>query len=400
MAIGWWDCQAGAAGDMCLGALVDAGAPLDALQAAVDAVPVGPVLLSQQTVNRHGVAATLVDVRIERSSVVRTWANIRDLLEAAALPDRVRTIALAAFGRLADAEAAAHRTAPDQVHFHEVGGQDAVADIVGTAAGLHALGIDRLFASPVALGSGMTRGEHGLLPVPTPAVLALLREAGAPVLGGRAPYELCTPTGAALLAATVTGWGELPQMRVRAVGVGAGSRDLAELPNVLRIVVGDPTATPSEAGQTSAAVVVEANVDDLDPRLWPGVLTSLLAAGAADAWLTPILMKKGRPAHTLAVLTTTERLPALRRVIFEQTSTIGLREHPVRKHALDRETVTIDLRGVPIRVKLARLDGVVVTATPEYDDLAAAATELGVPVTELLTAASSVTRSLVERLPG
>lgn len=400
MRIGWWDCQAGAAGDMCLGALVDAGAPLDALQAAVDAVAIGPVLLSQQTVNRHSVAATLVDVRIERSSVVRTWANIRDLLEAAALPDQVRTIALGAFGRLAAAEAAAHRTAPDQVHFHEVGGQDAVADIVGTAAGLHALGIDRLSASPVALGSGMTRGEHGLLPVPSPAVLALLRDAGAPVLGGRAPYEMCTPTGAALLAATVTRWGELPEMRVRAVGVGAGSRDIAELPNVLRIVVGDPTAPPPGAGQASQAVVVEANVDDLDPRLWPGVLTSLLAAGAADAWLTPILMKKGRPAHTLAVLATAEQLPALRRVIFEETSTIGLREHPVGKHALDRETVTIDLRGVPIRVKLARLDGVLLTATPEYDDLAAAATDLGVPVKELLAAATSVARSLIERLPG
>ncbi|MBA2554791.1 MAG: LarC family nickel insertion protein, partial [Geodermatophilaceae bacterium] len=191
--IGWLDCSAGASGDMLLGALVDAGAPMSAMQEAVDALAVEPVLLSASQVTRQGIAATKVDVAAPRSTVTRTWANIRGQLEGADIPEPVRCTALDAFARLARAEATAHRTSPEQVHFHEVGGLDAIADVVGTAAGLHALGIRRLTAGTVALGSGMVRGEHGLVPVPGPAVLALLQEAAAPVWAGPAPYEMCTP---------------------------------------------------------------------------------------------------------------------------------------------------------------------------------------------------------------
>ncbi len=271
------------------------------------------------------------------------------------------------------------------MHFHEVGALDAVADVVGSCAAMESLGITRAASSPVAVGSGSVRTAHGVLPVPVPAVLALLAEAGAPALGGSSPEEACTPTGAALLTSFATSWGPLPPMRVTATGTGAGGRDDGEVPNVLRVVLGEETAggDPDRA----ESLVLEANVDDLDPRLWPGVLSALLHAGASDAWLTPILMKKGRPAHTLSVLVPADRAEAVRRVVFTESSTIGLREHRVSKHALDRATRTVQVGGRDIRVKLAMLDGEVVNAAPEYDDVVAAAAALGAPAKSVLAAA-------------
>jgi hypothetical protein len=405
MRVGWWHCLAGASGDMCLGAIVDAGVPVETIQDAIDAVGVEPVRLTRESVTRQGVTATRIDVAAKASSVIRTWGNIRNLLEEAPLPEPVRKMSLDVFARLARAEATAHRTEPDQVRFHEVGALDAIADVVGTAAGIHALGIETIAASPIALGYGMTRGEHGLLPVPGPAVLALLEEVGAPVYSGGVTAELCTPTGAALLAAMVGEWGELPPVRIEAVGTGAGSRDLDELPNVLRLVVGTmvESATAVTAGAAAElSIVIEANVDDLDPRIWPTVLSQLFEAGADDAWLTPIMMKKGRPAHTLAVLCSDQSAEAIRRVIFTETSTIGLRERRVAKRALERTSTTVQVDGVEIRVKTALLEGRVVNAIPEYDDVAAAAAQLGRPVKAVLAAATSAAQAagLAAGAPG
>jgi len=369
--IGWLDCSAGASGDMLLGALVDAGAPLGTLQRAVDAVGVEPVHLRTEQVERGGLGALRVHVAVADGAATRTWSDVRALLIAADLDEPVRTIALAVFARLAAAEGAVHRVPPEQVHFHEVGALDTVADVVGAAAGFHALGLDALHASAVAVGSGTTRGAHGPLPVPAPAVLALL--AGAPVLAGPAPHESTTPTGAALLATLVSGWGPLPAMTLDRVGTGAGGRDPAEVANVLRLVVGTPT------GGTGEVALLEANVDDLDPRLWPGVLDALLAAGALDAWLTPVLMKKGRPAHVLAALCPPAATPAARRVFLTQTSTIGLRERPVDRTVLDRREDVVDVLGHPVRVKRALLNGEVVNSSPEWEDVAAVATATGVP---------------------
>ena len=389
--IGWWHCLAGASGDMVLGALVDAGVPLETLQSAIDALPVERVEISTEETSRHGVGATKVSVRVTRSTVVRTWPHVRQLLEAAELALPVKRLALDVFERLAHAEAHVHRTSPDLVHFHEIGGLDAFADIVGTAAGIHALGLDEIHASPVATGMGMTRGEHGLLPVPTPAVLELLK--GAPLYSGGVPHELCTPTGAAILAATVSRWGDLPAMRVEAVGVGAGDRDVEEVPNVLRLVIGEAV----EAASTGEpAYVVEANVDDLDPRLWPGVLSSLLAAGAGDAWLTPIHMKKGRPAVTVSALVAPPALSAVRKVLFRETSTIGVRESEVAKHALDRDRVEVVLAdGSRVSVKTARLDGEIVNASPEFDEVSAVAQATGRPVKHVLAEASALAQDLL-----
>jgi hypothetical protein len=384
--IGWLDCAAGASGDMLLGALVDAGVPLAVPQDAVGTV--GPATLRAEPVTRHGIGATKLHVTAPGDQPARTWAEIRTMLTAAALAPPVRDRALDVFARLARAEAAVHRTDPDDVHFHEVGAVDAVADVVGVCAALHHLGLATLTASRVTLGSGTTRGEHGLVPVPGPAVLHLLADAGAPVHGGPAPAEMCTPTGAALLAAHVDSWGPLPELVITRTGYGAGARDLAEVPNVVRLVLGEPVAGPRPA------LLISANVDDLDPRLWPAALAALLAAGAADAWLAPILMKKGRPAHTLHVLTPPAAAPAVRRAIFAHTSTIGLRESTMDKHELARETRVVDVDGHAIRVKIARLDGRTVNSSVEYEDVTAAAAALGVPAKLVLARATAAALEL------
>ncbi len=397
MTTAWFQCESGASGDMLLGALLDAGAELETLQAAVDAVGTEPVRLEPEPAVRGGLAATWVHVHTKASPVVRTWANLRGLLEDADLAEPVRRLALDVFARLARAEAAAHRTSPEQVHFHEVGALDAVADVVGVAAALHALGVRDAAASPVALGQGMVRAAHGLLPIPAPAVVALLSEVGAPVHSGDEPYELCTPTGAALLAATVTRWGGVPAGRIVGSGTGAGSRELDSRPNVLRVLLVepglDPAADPDDGTEQDVQLLLESNVDDLDPRLWPVVLARLLEAGAVDAWLTPVLMKKGRPAHTLSALVPPAAARAVRRVVFVETSAIGLREHAVRRHALRRGWATVSVDGHEIRVKTAELDGTIVNVQPEYDDVAAVATRTGRPVKAVLADAVAAARA-------
>jgi uncharacterized protein (TIGR00299 family) protein len=379
--IGWLDLSAGGSGDMLLGALVDAGVPLEVLARAVAVLPVEPVRLTAEPVTRHGLGATRVHVLAPDSQHHRTWADVRALLTDAPLPPAVRNGALDVFARLAEAEGRVHRVAPDDVHFHEVGALDALADVVGVVAGFEHLRLASLSASPVALGSGSARGAHGVVPVPGPAVLELLR--GVPVLAGPVPAETCTPTGAALLAARVQEWTALPPMRVQRVGSGAGGRDPAELPNLVRLVLGDPVAQPSDG------VLVETNVDDLDPRLWPGVLGELLAAGAADAWLTPILMKKGRPAHTLSVLCPPGALPAVQGVVVGSTSTIGMRVQPVRKMALDRVQDTVEVLGGRIGVKVSSAAGRVVNVSVEFEDVAALARATGLPAKEVLRAATA-----------
>ena len=387
--IGWLDCQAGVSGDMLLGALVDAGVPLSVLSDGVAALGLGLSLVAS-TVTRAGLGACKVDVQVDgRGGVpdvrrgdssapaqepVRTWAVVRDLLRDAP------SAAHDAFRRLAEAEAAVHRVPVEDVHFHEVGALDALADIVGVCTGFAHLaahhGLTELHCSTVALGSGTTRGAHGPLPVPAPAVLALL--AGRPVLAGPSPHESTTPTGAALLAALATSWGPLPAMSVTAVGMGAGGREVEEVANVVRLVLGE--ALPGKG----SAVVLDANVDDLDPRLWPHVLATLLEAGASDAWLTPILMKKGRPAYTLSVLCSPAAEEGLRTVVFRETSTIGMRSARVDKHALTRTDTDVVVGGQRIRVKTAFLDGTVVNRNPEWEDVLAAATVLGRPAKDVL----------------
>ncbi|WP_329677255.1 nickel pincer cofactor biosynthesis protein LarC [Cellulomonas sp.] len=385
----WIDASGGVAGDMLLGALIDAGARLPAVQSVVEAVLPATVRLETRTVQRAGMRATKLDVRtLVADHPHRTWRTIRTRIEEADIPAGVRDRSLATFARLADAEGRVHGVAPDEVHFHEVGAWDSIADVVGTCAALEDLRVASLSVSTIALGSGRIRAAHGEIPVPVPAVLAL-SEGWSVTSGGDG--ELATPTGMALVTALATRSEDLPALRVGAVGIGAGTRDTPGRPNVVRVVLGLPDASTANGSTgTDASTrmwVLETNVDDLDPRVWPTVLAALLEAGAADAWLVPIVMKKGRPAHTLAVLADAGHRAALRTLVFALTSTIGVREVEVARTALDRLTRTVPVAGGAVRVKVAHVDGVVVHATPEFDDVAALADSAGVPVRGLLASA-------------
>ncbi len=380
-AVGWVDAGAGAAGDMLLGALIGAGVPIEVPQAAVDAVSPEPVTLTTEQVRRGGLAATRCLVEATESTSHRTWADVRRLLAAADLSPAMAERSYSVFERLAVAEAAVHGTSPDEVHFHEVGALDAIADVVGVCAGLEYLGLDRLVVSPVAVGTGRVGAAHGSMPVPVPAVTELLR--GVPSLAGPASMESCTPTGAALLVVHAAEWGGQPAMAVAQVGVGAGSRDPETHANVVRLLVGESTSGSS----ADEPWLLETNLDDLDPRLLPGVLTALLELGALDAWLTPIIMKKGRPAHTLSVLVAEELVEAARDLVFAETTTLGIRAAQVSRVLCDRSFEEIEIDGQRIRVKVATWRGRRVNSQPEFDDVVAAAGALGRPVIDVLAEA-------------
>jgi uncharacterized protein (TIGR00299 family) protein len=392
--VGWLDASSGISGDMLLGAYVAAGVPLDVPQAAIHRLGLPePVTLVAEDVLRAGLAATLVRVEVATSHTRRRLPDVLALLEP--LDPPVRATAEEVFHALAEAEARVHRVGAERVHFHEVGALDSIADVVGVAAAAHHLGLDRLVCGPLALGAGRARTEHGSIPVPGPAVTELMRRHRVPGHGGPLERELATPTGVALAVVLADAFGPMPSLVPDAVGTGAGSADPAGHANVLRLVVGSAAAPlPVETG-----TVLEANVDDLDPRLWPEVLAALLDGGADDAWLTPIVMKKGRPAHTVSVLCRPDAADRLARVLLTHTSTIGLRRRAVEKHPLPRETVEVSVLGAPVRVKVARLDGAVVNVSPEYDDVARLARERALPEKTALAAAIRASDHLWER-PG
>ena len=387
--VAWLDCSSGVSGDMLLAAL----AGLDQVQPDRLAAAVGVDVTVDVTRTRRGALDALaVHVRAAADQPHRTLPDVLAIVAAADVPTEVRTRAEAVFRRLADAEARVHGVGPAEVEFHEVGAVDAIVDVIGVCAGLHALGIDELTVSPIALGGGQVQTMHGSLPVPGPAVLELLRGSGLAAYGGPVDRELATPTGVALLAEWAHRSGPMPAMRVTGVAVGAGSLDLDERANVLRLVVG----TPLDAATVDEWQVMAANVDDLDPRLWPVVIERLLAAGAVDAWLTPILMKKGRPAHTVHAMCATSKADGVRRVLFEETSTIGVRTTPVGKHALAREFIEVDVDGQQVRVKLARHDGELLNVAPEFDDVVRAAAALGRPVKSVLAQAAAAAQDRLE----
>jgi uncharacterized protein (TIGR00299 family) protein len=391
----WIDASAGVAGDMLLGALVDAGADLAAVQAAVDAVIPSAVRLVARNVLRAGQHGCKIEVEVTTDDLPhRHWREIRSMVTEAELPTRTRQRVLATFGRLAEAEAAVHGTDPEEVHFHEVGALDSIADVVGVCAALELLNVVTLSAGPVAVGSGRIRTAHGDIGVPVPAVVQLSR--GWRVLAGGGG-ELATPTGMALVVALSERCEELPALVLDSSGSGAGTKDDADRPNLTRVLLGSSAApAPANGDQVT---VLEANVDDLDPRLWPGVLDRLLAGGALDAWLVPILMKKGRPAHTLTVLVHPHRVDALRTLVFAETSTLGVRASVWSRTALPRGWVDVIVGGAPVPVKVGHRNGRIIRATPEFDEVEQLARRTSRPVPDVLAEAlgAVVTSGL---LPG
>jgi hypothetical protein len=380
--VAWFHCFSGIAGDMALGALVDLGADLDEVRTMCERIPVAGWTLEAQPVLRAGIASTKVDVKAEETSVVRTYGHIAAMVEEARLPERVRARALATFEALAVAEGRLHRRPPEQVHFHEVGAIDAIIDIVGTSAALEVLDIDEVHASPVANGMGMTRSAHGVLPVPAPAVVELLR--GAPTYGVDLPHELTTPTGAALLAATAVGWGPMPAMEVRAVGFGAGSREIDGRPNVVQVVSGEAIAqlTPGQP-----VMQLDVNVDDATGETIAHTINALLEAGAHDAWVTPIVMKKGRPAYTVSTLCDPTLAAQVSTVLTRETGSLGVRGTTSERWPSARTISEVQVRGYPVRVKVS--GGRVKV---EHDDANRVARRVGLPLREVISLAEESAR--------
>jgi pyridinium-3,5-bisthiocarboxylic acid mononucleotide nickel chelatase len=380
--VAWFHCFAGIAGDMAMGSLVDAGADLDEVRALLERLPVSGWQLEAEPVTRAGVAATHIHVRTAETAVVRTHAHISALVDEGRLPDRVRQRAQRTFQALAEVEGRLHRRSADSVHFHEVGGLDAIVDVVGTCTALELLGVDDVRASAVATGTGMVRSAHGMLPNPAPAVVELLR--GAPTYGRETAVELTTPTGAALLAANATGFGPLPSLTITATGYGAGSRDIDGLPNVTQVVVGTAVAA-ARPGQP--VVLLEVNVDDATGETLAHTITAALAAGAHDAWVTPIVMKKGRPAHTVSALADLALADQVAATLTAETGSLGIRGQTLERWPAARDEHEVEVAGVPVRVKVGAG-----RVKVEHDDALRAARHTGLPLREVVSRAEEAWR--------
>ena len=381
--VAWFHCFSGIAGDMALGSLLDAGADFDEVTGLLSRLPLAGWELRTEAVLRGGIACTRAIVSADDDVIVRTHAHIAGLVSEARLPDRVTARALAVFAALAQVEGRLHHRPPDQVHFHEVGGHDAIIDVVGTVAALEVLGVDEVAASAVATGTGMVRAAHGLLPNPPPAVVRLLE--GVPTYGRDTTLELTTPTGAALLAALAGSFGPLPALELVATGFGAGAGELPDLPNCTQVTLG--TRVSREAGDGQPVAVLEANVDDATGEQLAHAVGALLDAGAHDAWVTPVVMKKGRPGHTVHALCDPALVADLASVLRSTTGTLGTRVLSGSRWPAARTMAEVEVAGQAIRMKVS--PG---RAKAEFDDVARAATRTGLPVHEVSSRAEEAWR--------
>jgi hypothetical protein len=381
MKIAYLDCPAGASGDMFLGALLDAGASLQVMEQTIADLKLPDCQLVVKPVLKNGIHATQVKVAANEQSPTRHLADMLDMIENSTIEARVKLQAQSMFMRLAEVEAKIHNAPIETVHFHELSGVDTIVDIVCTLVALQDLGIEALHASPVPLGRGFVKTAHGLLPLPAPATLALLK--GVPVVGSAFEKELVTPTGALLLSTLVQAFGSIPTMTVEAVGYGAGSRDMP-IPNVLRILIGE---TATAQATVESLVMLESNIDNLNPEIYEYLMSRLFAAGALDVTLTAIQMKKNRPAVQLAVLCNPAQVEELQSILFGETTTLGVRRHPVERHALVREVRTVQTAFGPVMVKFAGRGAGYATAAPEYEDCRRIAAQTSKPLLEIYRAA-------------
>ena len=380
MRIAYLDCFSGVSGDMLLGAFVACGLPLSALQ---EGIPALGLEWRQERVRRKSLVATQIRIEAPATVFPRAYRDIIALLHRAALPEQLRRQSLAVFGRLAEAEAALHGCAPEQVHFHELGACDTIADIVGCCIALQRLGIEELHCSALNLGSGTVQTEHGLLPVPAPATAELLK--GVPVYSSGIPHELVTPTGAALVATLAKSFGPIPPLKIEAVGYGAGSKDLSAVPNVLRVILGETTGAESSPERL---VMLEANVDDMNPQLCGFFAERAFSLGALDVFFSPVQMKKNRPGVLLSVLCRPEQRDAVTELFFEETTTLGVRGHEVFRRALEREWMPVATPYGEVRVKVSRQDGHIQNFSPEFEDCRRLAAASDVPLKKVLQEAA------------
>lgn len=385
MKIAYLDCFSGISGDMVLGALVDAGLSLPHLEGELRRFALPGWAIRAEETKRGGLRAKRVIVETGEDHPHRGLQEILGLIAAAGLSQSVAGRASGIFVRLGEAEAAIHGVPVERIHFHEVGAVDSIIDIVGAAIGLDALGIERVFCSPLNVGAGRVQTSHGILPVPAPATAALLR--GAPTYSTGVDLEMVTPTGAAIVASVAAGFGPQPAMRVAAIGYGAGLADPKEQANVLRISIGEADAGASDAGWEEPIAVLEANVDDMNPQIYGYFAELALAAGALDVFAAPVQMKKGRPGLLVTVLCENTLRNAMAEMLLRETTTIGVRTHEVRRRTLEREMVVVNTDFGDVRLKVSRGSGGAVNVSPEYDDCRKIATENNIPLKEVMAEA-------------
>jgi uncharacterized protein (TIGR00299 family) protein len=381
MTVLYLDCQAGISGDMTVGALLDLGVPLEYLQSELGklGLPAGSYRLSTARVERCHVAALKFEVAVQEHHIHRRYADIEAMITVSSLGDPVKERSIRIFRRLAEAESKVHDVPVDEVHFHEVGAVDSIVDIVATAVCLDYLKVGQVYASALPLGSGFVETAHGRLPVPAPATAELMR--GLAVHGNCGPGERVTPTGAAIVAAMVTSSGGCPGMLFERIGMGAGSKDFSDVPNILRAFHGQQ---PLEQKPQESIVVVETNIDDSTPEVLGYVMEQLLEQGALDVFFTPIQMKKGRPAVQLSFLCQTEQLDGLAQLVLTETSAIGVRHYPVDRITLERRIEERETSFGPVRFKLIYDKGRLLRAAPEYEDCRRIARERGIPCREVM----------------
>jgi uncharacterized protein (TIGR00299 family) protein len=393
--IAFFDPFSGASGDMILGALVDAGLSIRSLTSELSKLRIGGYHIRSETAGQHGIHGTRVVVDVTEDVHSRTWAQIRELISGSTLEDEIKSAATAIFERLAIAEAKIHAAEPDSVHFHEVGGVDAIVDICGACIGLALLGIEDVYSGPPQVGSGFANSAHGIIPIPAPATAGLLAEARVAIARPLPamldnPAELLTPTGAAILTTIATF--RRPAFVPTAIGYGFGQKELP-WPNALRVWIGEV----GDAADGDGDIVLETNIDDMNPQFFDLVSDRLFAAGALDVWLTPVTMKKGRPATVISVLAPAGKQHRLEDILFTNTSTLGVRATPVTRVKAARSFETVATRWGDVRVKLRSWNGRVIDVAPEYADCAEIAKRLDLPVREIWNEAHRIAESFVGR---
>ena len=379
--LAYFDCFSGISGDMTLGALLDLGVPLEWLKEQLHRVPLADFDIVASPVQRHGIHAASVQVEIQDSKTSRHYSDIRDLIENSPLSDSVKSTSLAIFKRLAEAEARIHHCPVDHVHLHEVGGVDAIVDIVGTALGLDYLGIKKIVASPVPLGKGFVACSHGNLPLPAPATLGILE--GVPVYGTDIPYELVTPTGAAIIRSLAQRFEPLPEMVIARIGYGAGQHDFEDRPNLLRVLLGAESESAVDLdGKLSEdqITIVETCIDDMNPELFGYLMERLFEDGALDVYWIPVYMKKNRPGTMLQVLCKIDRRETLIHRILIETTTLGVRYYPSRRRLLKRESVEVKTSYGVIAVKRIKDPQGNVRNIPEYEECRKIAIKKNIPL--------------------
>jgi uncharacterized protein (TIGR00299 family) protein len=381
--IAYFDCFSGISGDMCLGALVDAGISIKDLEKNLKKIPLDGYKLTSRKVERNHIAAKKVNVVIateRKDKGPKRWRDIERVIKKSSLSEEIKRKGRGVFERLFKAEAKVHGESFDTVHLHEIGAVDTIVDIFGTIIGLTILGIEKVYASPINLGSGYVELGSTVLPVPAPATAEILKKV--PVYSRHIPSELTTPTGAAIIKEISSGFGDIPPMEIEKIGIGAGQKDFKVSPNVLRLFIGELEGSLAKHGEQ--VTVIEANIDDMNPQVYEYVMEKLFKAGALDVFLTQVIMKKGRPGVKITVLSNEGQRDELIRIILKETSTTGIRFAEMKRSILQREMKSIDTEFGKVRIKFSQLSNGTLKMTPEYEDCKRIAKQLNIPLVDII----------------